>query len=76
VKKKNVHRILVGEPERREPLEYLGADERITLKLIFGMGKERALTGLICSEYREVAGCCAHGYEPWDSKKCGNFPNS
>jgi hypothetical protein len=47
VEKKNVHRILVGKPERREPLEYLGADERITLKLIFGMGNVRALTGLI-----------------------------
>jgi hypothetical protein len=47
VEKKNVYRILVGEPERRGPLENRGADERITLKLIFGMGNERALTGLI-----------------------------
>jgi hypothetical protein len=30
--KKSVYRILVGKPERRGPLEYLGADDRITLR--------------------------------------------
>jgi hypothetical protein len=39
--------MLVGEPERRGPLEYIEADERIKLKLNFGMGNDRALTGLI-----------------------------
>jgi len=33
VEKKNVYRILVGKPERRGQLEYLGADERIKIDL-------------------------------------------
>lgn len=29
------------------PIEYLSADDRVTLKLIFGMGNDTALTSLI-----------------------------
>jgi hypothetical protein len=47
VEKKNLHRILVGKPERSGPLEYLGAYDRITLKLIFGMWNNKASTRLI-----------------------------
>jgi hypothetical protein len=47
VEKKILYIILVGKSERSGLLEYLGADGKITLKLIFGMGNDKALTRLI-----------------------------
>jgi len=40
------------------------------------MGNDRALTGIIWFRISRSAGCCAHGYETWDSTKCGNFRTS
>jgi hypothetical protein len=51
----------------------LGVDGRIILKWILRKEDRRVWSGLFCSGYKPLAGCCEHGTEPSGSIKMGNF---
>jgi hypothetical protein len=71
--RRDVSRVLLGNPRVRDHLEDPCVDGRIILRWIFRKWDEGAWTGLIWLRIRKVAGTCQCGKESSGSINAGNF---